>query len=170
MPGGNAELLAARRSETDRRLAALKDKLNVAGAEELLRQHACVYATGSIGRGESSRHSDLDVFIVSDVDGGRPDADKPDLERVVDLLGVAAAELGFPPFSRAGEYLKIHPLQELIGHLGTREDDHTNVFTARMLLLLESRPVVGEPVYHRAIESVTGKTTSPMNGSSFLSF
>ena len=42
----------------------------------------------------------------------------------------------------------------MTGKLGGRDDDYENLFTARMLLLLESRPLVGSQMYERAIDAV----------------
>lgn len=41
--------------------------------------------------------------------------------------------------------------------LGGRDDDYENLFTARMLLLLESRPLLGGAMYERAIDDVLGE-------------
>jgi predicted nucleotidyltransferase len=55
------ELLNRRRSETDKRIEQMQKELQ--DAEKLATDKACVYMTGSFGRGEASQHSDLDVFI-----------------------------------------------------------------------------------------------------------
>jgi UTP:GlnB (protein PII) uridylyltransferase len=54
--------LERRRSATEKRITALRTRLIDAGARA--GDKACVYATGSLGRGEASTHSDLDLFIV----------------------------------------------------------------------------------------------------------
>ena len=54
--------LKRRRSATKRRLSELRTRL--VDAEVRAGDKACVYATGSFGRGEASTHSDLDLFIV----------------------------------------------------------------------------------------------------------
>jgi hypothetical protein len=61
---------------------------------------------------------------------------------------------GFPEFSGDGEYLVHHTVHDLVAKLGTSDDDSQNTFTARMLLLLESRPLVGEEVYRQALDDV----------------
>jgi len=45
------------------------------------------------------------------------------------------------PFSNDGEFLRILYLEDMLEQLGGREDDYLNYFTARMLLLLESKPL-----------------------------
>jgi predicted nucleotidyltransferase len=57
-----SDLLQARRAEASRRLGLLAESL--VEAANLAKGKACVYLTGSFGRGEASSHSDLDLFIV----------------------------------------------------------------------------------------------------------
>lgn len=54
--------LSERRSATADRIRQLQAELEA--AEEIAAGKACVYMTGSFGRGEASPHSDLDLFIV----------------------------------------------------------------------------------------------------------
>jgi hypothetical protein len=110
--------------------------------------------TGSFGRGEASLYSDLDVFIV-----GLGTHETPALSRLNQILVKADLieankKLGLPEFSADGEYLTHHTIGELLATLGKPEDDATNTFTARLLLLLESRPLVGEVAYRRVVEDV----------------
>ncbi|HJY90548.1 MAG TPA: hypothetical protein VJ255_09730, partial [Candidatus Acidoferrum sp.] len=51
-------------------------------------------------------------------------------------------ELGFPEFSGDGRYLDHHSIYEFTNTLGTEKDDVANTFTARLLLLLESKPLL----------------------------
>ena len=60
------ETLLARRTATTVRLTQLWAELDEAGAPGIAEGRACVYATGSVGRGEMSGNSDLDIFIVRD--------------------------------------------------------------------------------------------------------
>src|ERR1039458_8896252 len=55
--------------------------------------------------------------------------------------------LQFQKFSSDGEYLKIQYIDDMLDRLGGPEDDYLNHFTARMLLLLESQPLVNAKVY-----------------------
>ncbi|MGA8501610.1 MAG: nucleotidyltransferase domain-containing protein [Candidatus Sulfotelmatobacter sp.] len=123
-------------------------------AEQLCGDTACVYMTGSFGRGEASSHSDLDVFIV-----GLGTHETPALSRLNQILVKADLieankKLGLPEFSADGEYLTHHTVGELLGTLGKPEDDANNTFTARLLLLLESTPLVGESAYRRIVDDV----------------
>jgi predicted nucleic acid-binding protein len=46
---------------------------------------------------------------------------------------------------------------DLIGTLGTPQDDYTNTFTARLLLLLESKPLLGADVHTDIAEEIIEK-------------
>jgi predicted nucleotidyltransferase len=149
------DILEARREETKTRFEQLQKRLSV--AEALSRDKACVYATGSFGRGEASKYSDLDLFIVS-----RGSLDKPELSNLDEIclkaeLIEATRTLAIPEFSGDGEYLVHYTKQELIETLGEPHDDAINTFTARLLLLLESRPLLGEAVYREAINDVIAR-------------
>jgi predicted nucleotidyltransferase len=146
------EILDRRRVETAKRIEALRGELP--RAAELCGENACVYMTGSFGRGEASQHSDLDLFIV-----GQGTLDAPALSRLNQILVKAdlieaSRKLGFPDFSGDGEYLTHHRVEELLETLGKPEDDANNTFTARLLLLLESSPLVGKSGYRRIVDDV----------------
>jgi len=147
------ELLKRRRTESTEKIQSLRTKL--AEAEKVCRDVACVYVTGSFGRVEASKFSDLDLFILGDCS----DAEKrllSNLDEIVvkaDLIQ-ASRELKFPEFSGDGEYLAHHTVLELKKSLGKQDDDVTNRFTARLLLLLESAPLLGESMYHKLTENV----------------
>lgn len=146
------KILDYRRNQANVRLTELQKKLT--RAEEIASEKACVYITGSFGRGEASRHSDLDLFIV-----GKGNAAKPALGNLDEIclkaeLIAMTRELSFPEFSHDGEYLVHYPQDELIKTLGKQHDDASNTFTARLLLLLESRPLIGQDVYDGVIKDV----------------
>lgn len=146
------ELLSRRREQTLTRFSELRD--NLTEAEGICRNKACVYATGSFARGEASEHSDVDLFIV-----GRGEADKRRLGRLEEILLKAdlievTRKLNIPEFSGDGQYLVHYTVQQLVGSLGKPEDDATNTFTARLLLILESRPLLESEVYQTVVEQV----------------
>ena len=151
--------LAERRLQTDKRLRLLEQDLK--DAEALADGKACVYATGSFGRRESGTHSDLDLFIVGKADGKvRPDGKQGSLLSRLDEICIKAdlievtRKLGIPEFSGDGRYLTHYSVNDFTKTLGTPEDDVTNTFTARLLLLLESRPLVEPAVYGDIIGEV----------------
>jgi hypothetical protein len=65
-----------------------------------------------------------------------------------------AREFRFPEFSDDGKYVVHYSVDDFTQTLGTPEDDVTNTFTARLLLLLESRALIGERVYQEGLEDV----------------
>lgn len=70
-----------------------------------------------------------------------------------DLIEVTRT-LKIPEFSGDGQYLNHHTVQDLTETLGTEQDDATNTFRARLLLLLESRPLLEAKVYADVTEDV----------------
>ena len=145
-------LLSSRRESAESCLTALQERLPK--ANELVEGKACVYVTGSLGRGEASQYSDLDLFIA---DNGSPD--RRALTRLDEILVKAelievTRTLDFPEFSGDGEYLQHYTVEELIETLGHPDDDASNTFTARLLLLLESEPLLETGIYWTIIEKV----------------
>lgn len=148
------DLLDRRRSYAAHRIRELRDSLN--DSERLCAGKACVYTTGSFGRGEAGDHSDLDLFIVGLTTDDRPPKNR--LGRLDEILIKAdliecTRKMKFPEFSGDGEYLVRHSVHQLIDSLGKRNDDAENTFTARLLLLLESRPLLAEDVYSEVIDN-----------------
>jgi predicted nucleotidyltransferase len=145
--------LADRRSQTAARIKQLRAELKETQA--MTNGKACVYATGSFGRGEASRHSDLDVFILGKTNNeGKRQLSQLNETCVKSELIHVTRSLGIPEFDGDGQYLEHFSVDELIRTLGTQHDDVTNTFTARLLLLLESRPLVQENVYEESIREV----------------
>lgn len=148
------EVLDVRRKQTTERLDELKGHLPE--TEAYCSGKACIYATGSYGRGESSQFSDLDLFIVGKESEGKRALGKLDEICMKADLIEATREMKIQEFSGEGQYLVHYSQRELIDALGKPEDDATNTFTARLLLLLESRPVVEEEVYSEILGEVVG--------------
>ena len=146
-----------RRSGTASRVDQLRSQLRA--AEELADGKACVYATGSFGRGEASLYSDLDLFIVGKTATTATGSSESLLKRLDEIcikadLIEATRKLGIPDFSGDGRYLVHYSVYDFTKTLGTPEDDVTNTFTARLLLLLESRPLLGAATYRDVTEDV----------------
>lgn len=149
-----SDVLAARREASNHRFEKARDAL--AHLEEKSGNHACVYVTGSFARSEASEHSDLDLFIVGDVGEKPKDRSLTQLDEIclkANLITMTR-HLDFPEFSGDGEYLVHYTVTELVQALGRPDDDANNTFTARLLLLLESRPLLGAKLYRRTIEQV----------------
>ena len=140
----------ARGDYTSSRIDIFKER--IASVESLLGMgNLCIYATGSYGRLEATEFSDLDLFFIQDPDS--PGGKIGKIEKTLidaDVIRLARKE-GFPEFSRDGEFLHIHQMAEILGTLGGQEDDFKNCFTARMLLLLESRCLYRQSVYEQML-------------------
>lgn len=127
--------ISDRRSYTEQTVQTLREKLKE--AEAIADGKACVYATGSFGRCEASKYSDLDLFIVGKRDGklGRDGKEGSQLKRLdeicikADLIDVARS-LEFPDFSDDGRWLTHYSTHEFTKTLGTPQDDVINTFTA----------------------------------------
>src|SRR5260370_12027802 len=109
------------RDETKSRFKQWQNELRA--ADQLAANKACVYATGSFGRDEASKHSDLDLFII-----GAGKKDRRELSRLEEIcikaeLIKAVQKFGIQEFSNDGEYLKHYTEQDLIETLGKPEDD-----------------------------------------------
>lgn len=147
------ELVDRRRKLTLDRIKKLQAELPA--AEKRCQGLACVYATGSYGRLEASTHSDLDLFIVgmSHPDGKRKFRGLEEILVKADLIQVTR-ENGIKDFSGDGRYLAHYTDSDLIKTLGTELDDVENTFTARLLLLLESYPLLEPTVHSEVIDEV----------------
>jgi putative nucleotidyltransferase DUF294 len=146
---------ASRREYSLQRLADLGRRLEP--VRPLLEPHPlCVYATGSYGRLEAWDESDIDVFFLYD---GADEIERFPFTTFVRLssrLVEATEEMGFPPFSGGGRYLEVLYVAEMERVLGSPRDDSLNAFTARMLLLLESRPLHDEALYRALLRRIVG--------------
>jgi predicted nucleotidyltransferase len=146
--GERARYSAQRLSELARAIGDLAPLLDEAAL--------CVYATGSYGRLEAWAGSDIDLFFLY----GPPPGEEPPnfltFIRVAARLVEATEQMAFPPFSGDGKYLETLDVNEMERVLGSPQDDSTNTFTARMLLLLESHPISDRGSYDRLIERIVG--------------
>ena len=118
------------------------------------RSNLCIYTTGSLARHEANKGSDLDIFVIGDDDEycyGKLD----EIQIFSTLIGINGS-LGFPPFSNDGEFLKIFNYREVERIIGSPSDDHHNWFTARMLLILESKCIYNQDKYNEIIEKIIG--------------
>jgi len=148
------QTITSRRETTAKKTELFAEALRKRDAGAIVHESACVYATGSLGRGEMSDRSDLDIFVLRDR-CAKSALTNLDEIRLKARLIEAAREQGYPDFSADGKYITAHDLKDdVIEKLGTSEDDYKNVFTARMLLILESRPLLGDAFYKRAVDDV----------------
>lgn len=132
------------------RTAAKKEKIGCGG-------DIGVFAAGSLGRFETGRRSDLDIFFFTHRDGRklseRSLSHLQEIEIFSELIRLNK-NLDLPNFSGDGMFLKVHEIDDLINATGDTRDDSENLFTARLLLLLESQPLVNDALYKSAIDRV----------------
>lgn len=129
--------------------AAISKRADIPRLDDL-----CVYVTGSFGRGEASPHSDLDLFFLNRGTGSKDGLTNRDKALLfADLIRVVE-ELGFPPLTKGGAYLQIHYLDDVLQSIGSQTEDFENSFTARMLLLTESAPILNAPVFDAALQKL----------------
>ena len=127
---------------------------SISKIEALKASSLCLYATGSFGRLEAGKYSDLDLLFFHP---GTPSDDSvSSLEKTLidaELIKVCR-DLSLPDFDGDGRFLKVHYLNDVQLLLGGPDDDYHNHFTARMLLLLESRWVYNEQQYDKIVTSI----------------
>jgi predicted nucleotidyltransferase len=170
------KIIDERRVFSDGKFERLRAALTLTEAPRVCAEKACVYATGSFGRREASEHSDVDLFIVSLSDYDKEKrTDRSRLSKLNEILLKAdlirvSEKLGFPPFSRDGKFLEQHTAAGLIQATGNQNDDAENTFTARLLLLLESKPLIGNEVHSKIIDDVIAKYWEefPRHGDCFM--
>jgi predicted nucleotidyltransferase len=142
---------------SEARFIALQAAL--ADAEALISGCACVYATGSFGRLEAGPDSDLDLFIVVET---HPVEGKGEVRRLngIDEIKLkyhlisAVDASGIAQFDAGGRYLESHAIEDFVTHLGSQHDDYQNTLTGRLLLLLESRQLLGGDLYDHLLDKV----------------
>lgn len=142
------------------RIAGSREKLNelrsaTTGHTSLQNSKLSVFAAGSLGRLEIGKKSDFDVFMIADTEENK----RPSISRLEEYEVFAALihineQLSFPKFSGDGRFLKTYELEDMVKATGSPLDDSENLFTARVLLLLESQPVTNADLYRKAREVV----------------
>lgn len=137
----SASTIELRAAECSNRLQSLRANLS----SRLRRRNLApgfrytIYVTGSMAREEGTYNSDLDAFFLIKGSKGRISASRISdiriFNQVIDVTELAK----FPDFSNDGEYLEFIYSDDMVEHLGSRSDDYFNLFTARMLILLEGQ-------------------------------
>jgi hypothetical protein len=135
---GDFPHLLAARGLTDRRLGELRDQLAGFSRDD----DASVVMLGSWGRRELTSQSDDDFLVL--VDGPERDDVQPRPEELESVLGVAG---------QTGVFGTVAFCENLVNRIGLDQDDNANL-TRRMLLMLESVPVVGEATHRACWERV----------------
>jgi len=141
------------KSFTENKLKSLSQKIEGLQSIKPI-EKLCIYVTGSYGRLEASPFSDIDLFFVhdgSEKNNGIPYATKELLDKDIIRL---IEEMGFPEFTNDAEHLTVHYIDDICQRLGSPDDDYKNFFTARLLLLLESRPVCHSNFYAEFVRKI----------------
>ena len=143
--------LAARANNSQGRLQKVRDGFNSC-ASQFTRYSASVYCAGSLGRGDVGNKSDLDLFLVTT----RGEERRKSLQEIRLLAHAISVNetLKYGPFSNDGQYLKVYSLDKMLHSLGAPSDDSENLFTARMLMLLESKCVCNDKIYNESIKKI----------------
>lgn len=142
--------LSKRRNNSLQKLDLVKNKIQ---DEQFINNPALtVFCAGSLARLETGEKSDLDLFVTAD-GNGELHSRLFEFTLFAHLIRINS-ELDFPAFSNDGEYLKVHFLDDLKSRTGSRRDDVENLFTVRMLLMLESRPLSNETLYHQHLTEI----------------
>jgi predicted nucleotidyltransferase len=144
---------AQRAAYSSGRLKQLQNRLSQ--LKELKRApKLTIFGAGSYARLEASEYSDIDMFFLSTATPEEDDEPRTNSHRIFGKVIEIADELGFPKFSNDCEYLEILKADDIRSNLGNRADDHKNYFTARMLMLLESKCLYGEEVFQDVLKSI----------------
>lgn len=135
----------------DKIKADLKVEFN---SEEPFYNNICIYACGSLGRLEMSSGSDLDLFfILKNYNGHRYEYTNIEKYCFFAHVNKVSSSLGFPPPSKGGMYWDFIAEEDL-KDIGSRKEDYNNSLTARILLLLESKPLYNEEIYDSLIKEI----------------
>ena len=108
----------------------------------------CVFACGSLGRLEITDTSDLDLFFIlmDDTTGKEREISNIDKYRFFSKIYDINHEMGFQDPSKGGFYWDFITECRLLD-IGSRIEDFNNSFTARMLLMLEAKPLHNTEAY-----------------------
>ncbi len=148
------------REKSKERISSLQSDL--VGAQKIIGNKGCIFATGSFGRLEAGADSDLDVFVVIKTYMKEIAGEKTEIFRLKETeqiclkndLIISVRKAGIAEFDSGGKYLITHRYNDFVRYLGSPEDDYLNTFTGRMLLLLESNPIIGNKSYDQLLEIV----------------
>lgn len=155
-----SDQLVRRRAESEDGLRQVRAHAAQRLADIVGDEPLAIYVTGSFGRLEARfpKGSDLDLFFLYGPRDGRHRARLPQLvwfELAGELIRIAR-ELDFEEFSRDGAFLQAHNVWHIGKQLGSQHEDAENGFTARLLLLLESRHILNEDLYLRFMKDTIG--------------
>ena len=138
-----------------KRYSELKSKIEAAYSGKKEFENACVFACGSMGRLDMTTGSDLDLFFIENNDEKNKISDLNKHLFFADLYKIND-EMCFEKPSRNGAFWIFTQKQHLLD-IGSQVEDFNNSFTARLLLLLESKPLFNDELYNKLIEETVNK-------------
>lgn len=145
------------KAESQKRLDELRHELNLAYPESEINNQICIFACGSLGRLEMTEKSDLDLFFVTESNESQ-DFTISNLDKYLFFSKLYAinSKLNYQDPSKGGMYWEFTPKENLLD-IGSRQEDYNNSFTARMLLLLESKPLYNDKTYKKILKETIDK-------------
>lgn len=141
-------------------LEMVREKLSIAIDEALPERDFeaafSIYATGSFGRLEASEGSDLDTFLagVPQESGAGYALSGLDEKVLIGRIIEIVRRSGLPDLDRDGEFIKYYTSAELVRNIGLTCDEVSNTFTARLLLLLESKSLYSQSAHDDLLKYV----------------
>lgn len=141
----NNQFFKQRKQNAELSINNLKDEM----CEVFKKYDISIFAVGSIGRHEIGNNSDLDIFILS-----KDKIPKIEQYEIYSKLIEINRKLKFPEFSNDGQFLTIHQLSDLKKFTGSPDDDSLNLFTTRMLMILESKVLFNPKLYNEILSDI----------------
>jgi predicted nucleotidyltransferase len=142
---------------SEEKLKQLMEELSVAFTEKEFDKsflgNICVYACGSLARYELVENSDLDLFFINNSEN---QISNLNMFNFFSRIYKVQKELGFKDPSKGGLFLNFTPKKNLLD-IGSQMEDCNNSLTARLLLLLESKPIFNAELYDKIIEETVKK-------------
>ena len=134
--------------------AFVTNALREACANEIdLPDGAAVVIVGSVGRGEVTSGSDVDHLIVTLNEAGASQSGRAANDAARAAVSDIVLRLGMRLPSGGGAFDEVVWVGELTSKVGG--DAETNsLLTRRMLLLLESKPLLGDEVWQEALDEI----------------
>lgn len=155
----NKHVLKNIQAESDAKIKALRDDMEASFDIKLkFDKNICVFACGSLGRMEMTSHSDLDLFfiVMDDEEQNERLCSNIDTYNFFAKMYKINKEHGFQDPSKGGAYWEFIT-QKQLKDVGSRQEDFNNGFTARMLLLLESKPIFNDSAYNVLVKDILSK-------------
>ena len=149
-------LLQQLRDNSQAHLNDLQTKMNeIFSSENDFYKDVCVYACGSLARLEMTQTSDLDLFFIVTKDGATKDNICTNLDRYLFFGNLYSInkEFRYQDPSKQGYFWEFIAKSDLLD-VGSSKEDYNNSFTARMLMILESKPIYNQNAYLGLVKDV----------------